>query len=181
MLSCWCIRPRRCRELPGGRTSSAAALRGSSCHTDQSLDVCRTLGTSCDRLIAAQRPQSCAGMTKSGANVWKPPPTARAAEVCQALSLHPPTPRPRCRRASPSWWHGLGRYPHVPGWGIGGSRPVEVDNTHRRGLLSTSSRCIRGLLRELSPGPLAPEARIMPLDKAASCQHLAHRSSYCSS
>ena len=27
----------------------------------------------------------------------------------------------------------------------------------------------KGLLRELSPGPLAPEARIMPLDQAASC------------
>ena len=26
----------------------------------------------------------------------------------------------------------------------------------------------KGLLRELSPGPLAPEARIMPLDQAAS-------------
>ena len=26
-----------------------------------------------------------------------------------------------------------------------------------------------GLLRELNPGPLAPEARIMPLDQAASC------------
>ena len=25
-----------------------------------------------------------------------------------------------------------------------------------------------GLLRELNPGPLAPEARIMPLDQAAS-------------
>ena len=28
---------------------------------------------------------------------------------------------------------------------------------------------IKGLLRELNPGPLAPEARIMPLDQAASC------------
>ena len=26
---------------------------------------------------------------------------------------------------------------------------------------------IEGLLRELNPGPLAPEARIMPLDQAA--------------
>ena len=26
---------------------------------------------------------------------------------------------------------------------------------------------IKGLLRELNPGPLAPEARIMPLDQAA--------------
>ena len=28
--------------------------------------------------------------------------------------------------------------------------------------------CGQGLLRELNPGPLAPEARIMPLDQAAS-------------
>ena len=27
-----------------------------------------------------------------------------------------------------------------------------------------------GLLRELNPGPLAPEARIMPLDQAAACR-----------
>ena len=27
----------------------------------------------------------------------------------------------------------------------------------------------KGLLRELNPGPLAPEARIIPLDQAASC------------
>ena len=27
--------------------------------------------------------------------------------------------------------------------------------------------CRQGLLRELNPGPLAPEARIMPLDQAA--------------
>ena len=27
----------------------------------------------------------------------------------------------------------------------------------------------RGLFRELNPGPLAPEARIMPLDQAAMC------------
>ena len=27
----------------------------------------------------------------------------------------------------------------------------------------------QGLLRELNPGPLAPEARIMPLDQAATC------------
>ena len=27
--------------------------------------------------------------------------------------------------------------------------------------------CREGLLRELSPGPLAPEAKIMPLDQAA--------------
>ena len=28
-----------------------------------------------------------------------------------------------------------------------------------------------GLFRELSPQPLAPEARIMPLDQTASCKH----------
>jgi hypothetical protein len=28
----------------------------------------------------------------------------------------------------------------------------------------------KGLLRELNLGPLAPEARIMPLDQAASCE-----------
>ena len=28
-----------------------------------------------------------------------------------------------------------------------------------------------GLLQELSPQPLAPEARIMPLDQTASCKH----------
>ena len=28
-----------------------------------------------------------------------------------------------------------------------------------------------GLFRELSPGPLAPEARIMPLDQTASWKH----------
>ncbi len=33
----------------------------------------------------------------------------------------------------------------------------------------------KGLLRELNPGPLAPEARIMPLDQAAMCgQHKLH-------
>ena len=31
--------------------------------------------------------------------------------------------------------------------------------------------CNNGLLRELNPGPLAPEARIMPLDQAASAWH----------
>ena len=31
---------------------------------------------------------------------------------------------------------------------------------------------LKGLLRELNPGPLAPEARIMPLDQAANV-HLA--------
>jgi hypothetical protein len=30
----------------------------------------------------------------------------------------------------------------------------------------------KGLLRELSPGPLAPEARIMPLEQAASCRYI---------
>ena len=38
-------------------------------------------------------------------------------------------------------------------------------------LLSMCFRCVvcrqNGLLRELNPGPLAPEARIMPLDQAA--------------
>ena len=29
--------------------------------------------------------------------------------------------------------------------------------------------CNKGLFRELNPGPLAPGARIMPLDQAASC------------
>ena len=33
----------------------------------------------------------------------------------------------------------------------------------------------QGLLRELSPGPLAPEARIMPLDQAAFVRRPAHR------
>ena len=28
----------------------------------------------------------------------------------------------------------------------------------------------KGLFRELNPGPLAPEARIMPLDQTASCK-----------
>ena len=32
----------------------------------------------------------------------------------------------------------------------------------------------KGLLRELSPGPLAPEARIMPLDQAADCWPMRH-------
>ena len=31
-----------------------------------------------------------------------------------------------------------------------------------------------GLLRELNPGPLAPEARIMPLDQAASDFSISH-------
>ena len=31
----------------------------------------------------------------------------------------------------------------------------------------------KGLLRELNPGPLAPEARIMPLDQAASWKRAA--------
>ena len=30
------------------------------------------------------------------------------------------------------------------------------------------AQSLHGLLRELNPGPLAPEARIMPLDQAAS-------------
>ena len=38
-------------------------------------------------------------------------------------------------------------------------------------ILSAGCSGIRmGLLREVSPGPLAPEARIMPLDQAANCQ-----------
>ena len=32
----------------------------------------------------------------------------------------------------------------------------------------------QGLLRELNPGPLAPEARIMPLDQAAICLASGH-------
>ena len=32
---------------------------------------------------------------------------------------------------------------------------------------------VKGLLRELNPGPLAPEARIMPPDQAASCKFMA--------
>ena len=38
-------------------------------------------------------------------------------------------------------------------------------------LLCTSTN---GLLQELSPGPLAPEARIMPLDQAAICTASGH-------
>ena len=41
----------------------------------------------------------------------------------------------------------------------------------RSGLLSqqadAQAQSMTGLLRELSPGPLAPEARIIPLDQAA--------------
>ena len=33
----------------------------------------------------------------------------------------------------------------------------------------------QGLLRELNPGPLAPEARIMPLDQAAKCLSSLHK------
>ena len=33
-----------------------------------------------------------------------------------------------------------------------------------------AEQSLHGLLRELNPGPLAPEARIMPLDQAASCK-----------
>ena len=37
--------------------------------------------------------------------------------------------------------------------------------------LSTAGARKQGLLRELNPGPLAPEARIMPLDQAANETH----------
>ena len=57
---------------------------------------------------------------------------------------------------------------------------VGVGKIHKRGLIITFPCCSRGLLRELSPGPLAPEARIMPLDQAASCQISARSSSHCS-
>ena len=36
------------------------------------------------------------------------------------------------------------------------------------------TECGEGLLRELSPGPLTPEARIMPLDQAAMKTAFAH-------
>ena len=42
------------------------------------------------------------------------------------------------------------------------------------GSLTWCSANARGLLRELNPGPLAPEARIMPLDQAASCKEIPH-------
>ena len=50
-----------------------------------------------------------------------------------------------------------GRGVHPSGW---------ILRTHNP---DQQKRCRRGLLRELNPGPLAPEARIMPLDQAASC------------
>ena len=43
-----------------------------------------------------------------------------------------------------------------------------------QGPLFELQRC-RGLLRELNPGPLAPEARIMPLDQAANDDHCLDR------
>ena len=58
------------------------------------------------------------------------------------------------------------RYPAMP-------------NSTARGLIpfgqSRGQLCAdQGLLRELNPGPLAPEARIMPLDQAANVTHVMH-------
>ena len=48
---------------------------------------------------------------------------------------------------------------------------VPVDQHNRRSVVpgghQSWQRLTQGLLRELNPGPLAPEARIMPLDQAA--------------
>ena len=41
---------------------------------------------------------------------------------------------------------------------------------HKPGSFTITTMCCKGLLRELNPGPLAPEARIMPLDQAALMQ-----------
>ena len=40
---------------------------------------------------------------------------------------------------------------------------------HSQRETAETSQRKKGLLRELNPGPLAPEARIIPLDQAASC------------
>ena len=37
-------------------------------------------------------------------------------------------------------------------------------------MVAVRAELAKGLLRELNPGPLAPEARIIPLDQAASCR-----------
>ena len=56
-----------------------------------------------------------------------------------------------------------------------GSNPSSVDciHTHILGCLGSiapiSGQC-NGLFRELNPGPLAPEARIIPLDQTARCE-----------
>ena len=59
----------------------------------------------------------------------------------------------------------------------GGLRPVGLQRPCGGVVLGSKrkSSCLacrkkHGLLRELNPGPLAPEARIMPLDQAAMLQ-----------
>ena len=43
----------------------------------------------------------------------------------------------------------------------------EVDSFIVRWISFVWTQCKKGLLRELNPGPLAPEVRIIPLDQAA--------------
>ena len=45
---------------------------------------------------------------------------------------------------------------------VGAKRKHKAERPRAKGIDQTN-----GLLRELNPGPLAPEARIMPLDQAA--------------
>ena len=63
----------------------------------------------------------------------------------------------------------------IEAWGQGSfliNEPPESELASS--FVQSSHGLVNGLLRELSPGPLAPEARIMPLDQAAlwncSCQ-----------
>ena len=46
------------------------------------------------------------------------------------------------------------------------SRPKEISMQHHMKYIESHSKHI-GLVRELNPGPLAPEARIIPLDQRA--------------
>ena len=79
---------------------------------------------------------------------------------------------PWCRTSlAPAVMHTLSCSPPGLAWSLRGAPdwyypPLVRFLQDRR---ACGGSCQQGLLRELSLGPLAPEARIMPLDQAANC------------
>ena len=59
--------------------------------------------------------------------------------------------------------------PILPGLGFRGLELLPCRRKHKitAPVQAKTPKCEKGLLRELNPGPLAPEARIIPLDQAA--------------
>jgi hypothetical protein len=50
------------------------------------------------------------------------------------------------------------------------ARPSSTETEGRLFSIAASAELTKRLLQELDPGPLAPEARVIPLDQAASCR-----------